>query len=160
GVFYYTADSSNVQTGFLYPGVLYRQIGIDTQEAENWAAFVHGAYHLNDEITIRAGIRYTDDEKNALISRLDALTGADRLPRPPAFPQGSPAPVDVSETNWSPTVGIDYQVNEDLMLFATYSTGFRGGGFSPRPSNAAQIDAFSSEQLDNYEAGFKSEWMD
>jgi iron complex outermembrane receptor protein len=55
---------------------------------------------------------------------------------------------------------VDYQVNEDLLLFATYSTGFRGGGFSPRPSNGLQLAPFLSEKLENFEVGVKSEWFD
>ena len=159
GVFYYSADSSNYGTGILYPGVLYAQEGIDTQEATNWAAFVHGVYHVTDQLSVTAGIRYTDDEKNAEISRYN-FDGTDRLPVPGLTTLTSPVPVDVAETNWSPLLSVDYQVNDDLMVFATYSTGFRGGGFSPRPSNALQVTPFNSEELDNYEVGFKSELLD
>jgi iron complex outermembrane receptor protein len=159
GAFYYTADSSNYGTGILYPGVLYAQEGIDTQEATNWAAFVHGVFHITDKLSATAGIRYTDDEKNALISRYN-FDGTDRLPVPGFTTLTSPVPVDTAETNWSPLVGLDYQINEDFMVFATYSTGFRGGGFSPRPSNALQVTPFQSEELDNYEVGFKSELLD
>jgi iron complex outermembrane receptor protein len=68
--------------------------------------------------------------------------------------------VVVDEDKVSPTVGIDYQMNEDLLLFAFYSTGFRGGGFSPRPSNGLQLAPFLSEELENFEVGMKSELVD
>ena len=159
GFFYYTADDSNYQSGSLFPGIVYQQDSHDTQDATNWALFIHGVYDLTDQLSLTAGIRYTDDQKDAFISRFN-FNGTDRLPVPGFTTQTSPGLVAVSETNWSPTVGIDYQVNDDLLLFAFYSTGFRGGGFSPRPQNALQLDNFSSENLENYEGGVKSEWFD
>jgi iron complex outermembrane receptor protein len=159
GVFYYSADDSNYQSGALYPGILYQQDSFDEQDATNWAAFVHGVYELTEKLSLTAGIRYTDDEKNANISRFN-FDGSDRLPVPGFTTQTSPGPVDVSETKWSPLVEVDYQVNEDLMVFAMYSTGFRGGGFSPRPSNGLQLAPFLSEEVENFEIGAKSEWFD
>ena len=120
---------------------------------------MHGVYDVTDQLALTVGIRYTDAEKNALISRFN-FNGTDRLPVPGFTTQTSPGPVDISETNWSPVVGIDYQLNEDLLLFAFYSTGFRGGGFSPRPANGLQLAPFLSENLENYEIGMKSDWFD
>ena len=159
GFFYYTADDSNYQSGALFPGIVYQQDSYDTQDATNWALFIHGVYDITDQLALTAGIRYTDDQKDALISRFN-FNGTDRLPVPGFTTQTSPGLVVVSDTNWSPTVGVDYQVNDDLLLFAFYSTGFRGGGFSPRPQNALQLDDFGPENLENFEGGLKSEWFD
>ena len=159
GFFYYTAKDSNYQSGSLFPGIIYQQDSYDSQDAENWALFVHGIYDITDKLSLTLGVRYTDDKKNALISRYN-FDGTDRLPVPGFTTQTSPGPVNISETNLSPKVGLDYQVTDDLLLFAFYSTGFRGGGFSPRPANALQLANFKSETLDNYEIGTKSEWFD
>jgi len=159
GFFYYTADDSNYQAGSLFPGIVYQKDETDTQDAENWAVFVHGVYDITDQLSLTAGIRYTDDKKNTLVSIFN-FDGSDRLPVPGFTTQTSPGPVNIAETNWSPKVGLDYQVNEDLLVFAFYSTGFRGGGFSPRPANGLQLDDFLSENLDNYEIGMKSEWFE
>jgi iron complex outermembrane receptor protein len=156
GLFYYTADDSNYQSGTLFPGLLYQQDSFDSQDADNWAVFVHGVFSLSDQLSLTAGIRYTDDEKVALISRHN-FNGTDRLPVPGFTTQTSPGTVVVDEDKVSPMVGIDYQMNENLLLFAFYSTGFRGGGFSPRPSNGLQLAPFLSEELENIEVGFKSE---
>ena len=40
------------------------------------------------------------------------------------------------------------------------STGFRGGGFGPRPANALQVAAFQPEFIDSFEVGVKSDWLD
>ena len=159
GLFYYTADDSNYQSGTLFPGLLYQQDSFDSQDAENWAVFVHGVYSLSDRLSLTAGIRYTDDQKVAEISRHN-FNGTDRLPVPGFTTQTSPGTVIVDEDKVSPMLGIDYQMNENLLLFAFYSTGFRGGGFSPRPSNGLQLAPFLSEELENLEVGVKSELFD
>jgi len=159
GAFYYTADDSNYQSGTLYPGLLYQQDSFDSQDADNWAVFVHGVFSLTDRLSLTAGVRYTDDKKVAKISRHN-FDGTDRLPVPGFTTQTSPGTVIVDETKTSPTLGIDYQMNDNVMLFALYSTGFRGGGFSPRPSNGLQLAPFLSEELENYEVGVKSEMFD
>ena len=159
GLFYYTADDSNYQSGTLFPGLLYQQDSFDSQDAENWAVFVHGVFSLTDKLSLTAGVRYTDDQKVAQISRHN-FNGTDRLPVPGFTTQTSPGTVIVDEDKVSPTLGIDYQMNDNMMLFALYSTGFRGGGFSPRPSNGLQLAPFLSEELENYEVGVKSEMFD
>lgn len=159
GFFYYTAKDSNYQSGTLFAPLIYQQDSYDSQDSENWALYVHGVYDITDQLSLNLGLRYTDDKKNALISRYN-FDGTDRLPVPGFTTQTSPGPVNISETNLSPKVGLNYQVTDDLLLFAFYSTGFRGGGFSPRPANALQLANFKSETLDNYEIGTKSEWFD
>jgi len=159
GLFYYTADDTNYQSGTLFPGLLYQQDSFDSQDADNWAVFVHGIFSLSDQLSLTAGVRYTDDQKVAHISRHN-FDGTDRLPVPGFTTQTSPGTVVVDEDKVSPMVGVDYQMSEDLLLFAFYSTGFRGGGFSPRPSNGLQLAPFQSEELENLEVGFKSEIVD
>ena len=44
------------------------------------------------------------------------------------------------------------------MTYAKYATGFKGGGFSPRPATALQTDPFDPEYLKTFEIGAKSEF--
>ncbi len=58
-----------------------------------------------------------------------------------------------SAPNW--TVGLDYRVNSDLMLYAKVTKGYKAGGFN----SYAVYDStrtFGPEKLTDYEAGFKS----
>ncbi len=48
--------------------------------------------------------------------------------------------------------GLRFKPNEDLMFYATVSRGFRPGGNNRRPG----VDPFTSDTLDNYEAGWKT----
>ena len=38
---------------------------------------------------------------------------------------------------WSPKISFDYQFTDTIMGYVALSTGFRGGGFGPRPANSA-----------------------
>lgn len=62
-----------------------------------------------------------------------------------------------AENSWesfSPKFGLDYKVNEDVMVYASASRGFKSGGFNGRLTNRAQ--SFDPETMWSYEGGFKS----
>jgi outer membrane receptor protein involved in Fe transport len=70
-----------------------------------------------------------------------------------------------SESDFVPKLTLDYRINDDTMVYATYSEGFRRGGanaarassiFGPNsPSNA-----YRSDTMTNYELGLKSTLAD
>ena len=151
GGFYYNADDSNQGWNFLYPYILSTNNHEDHQDIENWAVFVHGTYAVTDKLDITAGVRYTDDEKSATIFRQDFINGNVIIPN---------TEVKVSATKWSPKAGISYQWTEDAMTYFQWSTGFRGGGFGPRPANPLQVAPFDVEEADTFEVGAKTDWMD
>ena len=150
GAFYYDATDSNAGFVTLYPYLVQMQDTHDVLDTTNWAVFAHGIYHWTDKLSTTLGLRYTDDKKDVTIYRrnFDGTTPINNVP------------LSFGSTRNSPKVGIDYRWTEDLMTYAMFSTGFRGGGFGPRPSNAGQLASFQPEDLDNYEIGAKSELFD
>jgi iron complex outermembrane recepter protein len=63
---------------------------------------------------------------------------------------------------FTPTAGIQYHVNADAMLYASYSKGFKSGGWTTRLSSPiADIGdaAFGPEKAETYEIGLKSDWL-
>ena len=62
------------------------------------------------------------------------------------------------ETNkWMFKFGLDYAVNDDFLLYATVSNGFKSGGFNGANSNATQqLKPYKAEEITSYEAGLKS----
>ena len=75
-----------------------------------------------------------------------------------------PAQKDHQQWNvFSPTAGIQYHVNNDVMVYASYSEGFKSGGWTTRLSNPIldPKDArFNPEYDTTYEIGMKSQWFD
>jgi iron complex outermembrane receptor protein len=115
------------------------------QETESTALFFEGDYALNDSWTLTLGGRYTEDEK--LSEQRGNLSTA---PNDPS--------ADWSE--FTPKAGVRYRINDDAMIYATYAKGYRSGGFNGRVDSqeSARIP-YDPETVDNYELGFKSEWM-
>ncbi len=63
---------------------------------------------------------------------------------------------DANFTKFTPKVGIDYRPNNDVMLYASWSRGYRSGGFSPRAATALTASTpFQPETVDAYEIGAK-----
>ena len=135
--------------GFLNGNGLYDHDLDDHQTTHDYAFFAHGVYHITDQLSLTAGVRYTSDTKHAVVSVTNRYTNAGDFSEP----------VDVHATRWNPMVELSFQATPDLMGYALYSTGFRGGGFSPRPSDAKQPVPFGPEDVTSYELGFKSEWL-
>ena len=64
---------------------------------------------------------------------------------------------------WTPTFGIQYHISPDAMAYASYSKGFKSGGWTTRLSNPISDPAaarFNPEYDDTYELGLKSTWLD
>ncbi|MEM7639128.1 MAG: TonB-dependent receptor [Pseudomonadota bacterium] len=115
---------------------------IDRNEAnENtaWALFGQVEFDLNDRATLQIGARYHEDERNQTIP---GTAGSDR-----------------SETfdSFQPKVTLSYDFTEQVIGYATYSSGFRSGGFN---APGVVLEEFDDETLSNFEVGFKSEFAD
>jgi iron complex outermembrane receptor protein len=162
GLFYYDAFDENRGWDSLLPPIgepdavlpfpagFYKLDNHDQQETKNWAVFVHGTWQVSDPLSITAGLRYTDDEKDSTIFRAD-FDGTVVIPNAPVRPES---------TRLDQTLSFQYEWHDGFMTYVKYSTGFRGGGFGPRPQTTCQINAFGPEKLKNYEIGAKSEPFD
>ena len=95
---------------------------------------------------------------------LSALAGA--VPPAPGFGEtrfvtGSPNKADWTEL--SGRIGIDWQVNENSMVYGFYSRGYKPGGFNPAIPPAFQDTSpfiFDSEEVGAIEIGTKNVFMD
>jgi len=105
------------------------------------------------------GGRYTSDEKEAAFVQTtpNAIIGS-------LFRAAEAVPdlaSDDSAFTW--LVNASFYPSEDVMLFATASTGFKGGGFNSGGSGAAlgkDARTFTEEEATNFELGIKSKLWD
>lgn len=58
---------------------------------------------------------------------------------------------------FTPKLGIDYQMNDDHLLYAVIQKGFKSGGYN---IGSSQLTPYKPEEIWSYELGFKSEWFD
>lgn len=61
----------------------------------------------------------------------------------------------VREKGETHRLNVNYQIDTDRMVYATYSTGFRPGGPNRRPN----LGPYSSDTLTNNELGWKTTWF-
>ncbi|MGX7895963.1 TonB-dependent receptor [Tsuneonella sp. HG222] len=138
-----------------YPVIPLQFQGDDPVNADTIAAFAHLTWHLTDKLSFNGGLRYTDEHKDYTFSR----TNRDGTPN--AF-LGALNGVtgDFDGDRWDYRANVQYAWTDDLMTYAQVSTGFKGGGISPRPFNVAQVVPFGPETLTAYEIGLKSDLFD
>jgi len=129
-----------------------------SQTTESLAAFYQGTWHLTDKLDITAGIRYTDDSKSAdMVVAPTNLVAGTLL----AGKEDHKLSFDDSQATW--LLNGKYQLDQDLMLFATASTGFKSGGFNSVMTQGgltAQERTIDSEEVTNYEFGARSMLFD
>lgn len=114
-------------------------------ESDSIAFFGEGYYDLNEKTRLTVGLRHTWDDK-AIGTRTKFLSLPD-------FTQAS--------ADWSVTTGkvsIDYRVDENSLLYATVSRGYKAGGLNP--GGPAGGETFDPEYLNTIELGSKSEFAD
>lgn len=118
-----------------------------SQEAESWAIFGEGSYAISDATSLTAGIRYSDEEKDFELSPL-------------FFP--TEARVSQSDS-WDDTtyrLGIDHQWSDETMIYASFSTGFKSGGFNEQAGSlTSAATGFDPEEAESFEVGMKSDFL-
>lgn len=129
----------------------------DPAGVEDKAGFLHGVYHITDKLNFTGGLRYTDERKTYTFSRQDIPYGT-----PTSFwgVNGLLEETNEHSSHLDYRAALDYDWTEGLMTYAQVSTGFRGGGFNPRPSAPSEIRPFAPETLTAYELGIKSQFFD
>lgn len=124
------------------------------------ALFGQATYNLTPDLSVTAGLRYSHEKKSiASMAGLDLGIGG--LPLFPPYPGPNPLPpaflASKSFNSLTPKFGIQYQADPDTMLYATYSQGFKSGGFD---TGVVRPTAFKPEKLTDYEVGIKTTKFD
>jgi iron complex outermembrane receptor protein len=146
------------------------QLTVGDVDTKTWALFGEATFDLTDQLSLTLGGRYTEDERTSRVVR-QLFLGVNS----PVFGNASAVNLStpvlvggvqvVPEFNgtrtddaFTPRVILAYEATPDLNLYASYSQGFKGGGFDPR-GNYANADVrrgFDPEFVDSYEVGAKA----
>ena len=122
------------------------------QDAENYAAYAQGNVRLADSIAIVIGARWTEDDKSGSFVQ--------QRNNPFAAPLRAPENVKLRKDDHQLTyrIGLNWTPNDDVLVFGSYSTGYKSGGFNSGGSAVAlgQKRLFDQETAENYELGVKS----
>jgi len=141
---------------------------VTDQSSRAFGVFGQATWHASDRLRITAGIRWVDEKKQA--NRILAVTDLGTTNPNPAlepffaaalgtFPhnlQGSR-----SEDNLLPSLNVQWDATDSAMLYASYSRGYKGGGFDEQLTNGNPDDwEFDEEEVDAWEVGAKLVLMD
>ena len=191
GAYYLDANAFNVFDVRLYttvPGLGFTAATRGDVDTTTWAVFGDFSYDITSQISLSAGIRYTSDKRHADVFRQSLiLGGSPELGGAPPFDQtGVPFGTLASsitsdfedsrkDTAWTPRFSISYKPNDDHNIYASYSRGFKGGGFDPRgqsksapdldgngvvsPDEVYDFMGFDPETVTSYEVGWKGSAM-
>ena len=140
------------------------------QDVSNYALYGQLTLNVTEQLRVTGGLRWTDSNKEG--SFLSLVNNPISAPPSPANPfaldlripeQHPDLEYDEEEITW--LANVSYSPVENLMLFATYATGFRSGGFNPEGfdsvAQAAGADrVYDTETVDNIEVGAKGGMFD
>lgn len=124
------------------------------QVTEALAAFAQVDWKLTDTLTLTAGGRYTGEHKT--FNYDGSVIGSGAFPVPVS---GYSNRINAEKVTWR-TV-LKYEPTSDINLYASVSTGFKGGGFPGTIAfSAGQLTPFAPETITAYEAGVKAALFD
>ncbi|MGC6329975.1 TonB-dependent receptor [Rhizorhabdus sp. FW153] len=117
----------------------------------SFAAYGQADFEIVPSLSITLGARYTSDRK--IFTAID-IRQRDNVKY-----------VDVTRQatfkKFTPRFGINWKASDDLLVYGSFSRGFKQGGFNGRPLvSEAEVTEYSPETLDTYEGGIKASWLD
>ncbi len=134
------------------------------QDRQSMAAYGQASYRLTNRLSATAGVRYTDDsnELGYYTAGLGYFDPAARAEVLDVIPTIESAPVNQLDTrNWSGKLGLEFQVTDKSLLYASVSRGYRGGSFNGQAFFAPdEVTTAEPERLTSVEIGFKSQLAD
>ena len=191
--FSYKSDKLNGIIGYYYLGAK-ASTGFDvllSTTFPNFDAYTSGdvrtetssffgdfTYDFTPQISLSLGGRYTIDKRGSKIFKASFLGVTSEF-------GGTPTPFGAPSTNFngtavfrqfSPRASLSYKPNQNHMIYASYSQGFKGGGFDPRGAGTSAPTAdpagvrsyqeiynyllFRPETVNTYEIGWKGSAFD
>jgi iron complex outermembrane receptor protein len=180
GVYYLNATAENIFDVILattspiaLPGLTASTFGhVNTR---TWAGFADFTLKVTDQLSLSAGGRYTTDRRNATVIRKNLLFGASPALGGTGVQLGGLTSNFTGQktfNQFTPRVSISFKPDPDNNIYASWSKGFKGGGFDPRGLSTAAPDLngngvreaseifdyflFDPEKVTSYEVGYKA----
>jgi iron complex outermembrane receptor protein len=191
GGLYYFNEGGYIHDFVTFGGGLLQIDGPNQLDTTSYAAFFHADYKLTNQLGLTLGARESEDRKTFTGGQQDLNEFFYKIagcfpPTASASLIGAPANLTCQQalgfpnpnnplqvypvgenhqnfTEFTPTAGVQYHFDPDLMAYLSYARGFKTGGWTTRltaplpPGSPAQ--AFGPETDQTYELGIKSEWL-
>ena len=131
-------------------------------DSENWSVFGQVEVDLSEQVTLIGGVRYSmDDKQYSLVNSAaggGAFLGPDFYVAPgEVFFNTAWIPPEFTEIDyddWAARAQLDWRPNDDLLVYAAFNRGIKGGNFTTFFSTLENLQ-HKEEVLYSYEVGFK-----
>lgn len=145
------------EVGYFIPGLGLQFYSDDPVNAASKAAFATAIVRPFEGATVTGGVRYTEEEKDYTFLRRNLDGSINTFLDPGSDINGLTSRFKGDRIDYR--ISLDYRLSPEVLAYATVSTGFKGGGVSARPFNAAQarLGVFGPETLTAYEVGLKTD---
>lgn len=131
------------------------------QTVKSYAAFAETYWKVTPTTRITVGGRYTHETKDFHVSKPAPYTTPAYSCPDPTSTYAPCANPHLSFNRFTPRVSVDQNLADDVMLYASWSRGFRSGGWNGRPGSLPQtIGPYDPETVDSYEAGLRTKFWD
>lgn len=152
----------------------------NTGDYTSYGLFADATYEVTEDLSITAGVRWSKDEKDFTLLSYYQNTIDMPYPGVPSMPfgfrfqkqnflkddngqaildeSGNYQPVQISDS-WSqvtPRFVVDYKLTDSAMVYASYTEGFKAGGFN----STDPTKSIEQEDVTNIEIGLKSTFVD
>jgi len=156
----YTVHFANIA------GLAVSRTTITNEEGTTYAAFGQANYHLNEAWDVSLGGRYTHEDKEARSVQYPRELFID-TPSACTLPAAGACfrhdvKDDFSDSDFSPTLSVQWRPTDNAMYYASVARGFKAGGYdhllvSNGASDADIMDRFrfDAEEVTAYELGAK-----
>jgi outer membrane receptor protein involved in Fe transport len=173
GGLFYQRQTHNIEQNYIIDNLtdLFTVTGTDSniwltkqlRTDRDYAAFGELSYDISDKFTVTGGLRvyrYKNSLKGffGYNANFSSRTGEAACFGPPVV-DGSPCTnlnKTTADTDFVHKLNATYRVNDDALVYATWSKGFRPGGVNRRGT----LPPYGPDELDNYEVGWKTTWAD
>lgn len=128
-------------------------------DTDSVSVYGQGTYALTDRLSMTLGGRLTVEEKEVVALNQGFADNTFSVP----ISVASDFSDNETFREFSPRVGFDYQVSDDVLVYASYSEGFKSGGFNVRANTQAvpaSADPYDPETVSSFEIGAKSTLLD
>ncbi|MBU6373427.1 MAG: TonB-dependent receptor [Alphaproteobacteria bacterium] len=147
GLYYFNEDVtiSSYDYDTFAPGQPQDGFAQQNQKTEAWALFGSASYKATDKLTLTAGLRYSDDNKDFRGRRTQSPFGAPNITRA----------VSVGDSAVSWDVSAVYALSDTTNVYGRIARGFRAPSIQGRILFGDDVTTANSEFLTSYEAGVK-----
>jgi outer membrane receptor protein involved in Fe transport len=126
---------------------LTKQLRID----RDYAAFGEASFDVTEKLSLTGGLRYYKFD-NSLVGFFGFNNPDCQTPSQVAGSPCTNVDKSTSDTGFTQKLNATYKVTDDVLVYATWSRGFRPGGINRRGT----LPPYGSDKLDNYELGWKT----